>query len=279
MKRCLMAAFALVAGAVGAGPALAQGVIPDSAWGGWGGPYAGLELGGQFANSEWKGTGTNDMFPGAVAPDGTALAHLNGSGLRGGVFLGYNWQFGKLVVGPDLDFALADSSRRIAGLPGCGTVTSCNGGSGPLPTDPLADDWVKVNPTWDANFRARLGYLITPDLLAFATGGVALQEVEISGGCRTALWDPLCAGPPFGNNKTKSQTNTSLLLGWTAGAGLEARLDQHWHLRGEYRYAGFSPTSGSLWSGQPAGLEGWDAYHYRVKLETHIATAGLSYQF
>jgi outer membrane immunogenic protein len=275
----IMAVMGLLVAGLPLGGASAQGLIPEQAWGGWDGFYAGAELGGQVAHSDWKATGIDDLFPGVVAPDGTSPATVSGDGVRGGVFGGYTWQFGKWVVGPELGFGAADDGQRHSGLPGCGSVHSCNGGTPPLPANPLADDFVKVDPTWDANVRGRLGYLLTPGLLIFASGGVALQEIDISGGCRAALWDPLCAGPPFGNNQTKTQTNSSLLLGWTAGLGLEAKLDDHWHLRSEYRYAGFSSTSGTFWAGQPAGIEGWDAYHYRVSLDTQTVTVGLSYRF
>lgn len=278
MKQWLMAAGAL-ATALSSGLARAEVGSPDQAWTGWSGFYGGIEVGGKFTNSDWRNTGVNDFLSGAVVPDSGASARLSAAGPRGGVFTGYNWQIGRLVVGPDIDVGFADDSKRLGYLPGCGSVTSCNGGSGPLPPNPLADDFLKINSTWDANVRGRLGYLLGPDLLVFATGGLALQEVEVSAGCRAALWDPLCAGPPNGNNQTKTQTNSALLLGWTAGVGMEARLDQHWHLRGEYRYAGFSPTSGTFWANQPAGLAGWDAYHYNVSLETHIANLGLSYNF
>jgi outer membrane immunogenic protein len=279
MHRVATTATALLVAGLPLAGASAQGLIPDSAWGGWDGFYVGAEVGGKVASADWRATGANDLFPGVVVPDATGHPTLTGGGLRGGVYGGYTWQFGKWVLGPDFDFGLADDSVRRKGLPGCSSVTSCNGSTPPLPTDPMADDFVKVNPTWDANVRGRLGYLLTPNLLAFASGGMALQEVEISGGCRAALWDTLCAGPPFGDGQTKTQTNTSLLLGWTAGAGLEARLDDHWRLRGEYRYSGFSPTSGTFWAGQPTGIEGWNTYHYKVSLQTQVATVGLSYQF
>lgn len=39
-------------------------------------------------------------------------------------------------------------------------------------------DTVAVNLQWDASLRARVGSLIRPDTLLFASAGVALQRVE-----------------------------------------------------------------------------------------------------
>lgn len=253
--------------------------------GAWNGAYAGVELGGEFAKTNWRTTGYNDSPYSflALGPDGTQNQSFTGAGLRAGVFAGYNFQFGPWVVGPEASFGFADASKRHQGLPGCqgNVLTNCNTGGDIIPANPTADDYVKVDPTWDANIRGRIGYLVSPDLLLFGTAGLAMQELKVSGGCRAIAYDPVCAGVSMGGTgEVMSQTNTDLVLGWTAGAGVEAKLDDHWHLRGEYRYSGFSSVSGTFFAGSPSGTyTGWDAYHYKVSLETHVATLGLAYQF
>ena len=72
---------------------------------------------------------------------------------------------------------------------------------------------------WDASVRGRIGYLVKPDLLVYGTGGIAWQSIDVSGTCENTLSDPTCLlSPPFG---AKTQTDRSILTGWTLGAGIE----------------------------------------------------------
>jgi outer membrane immunogenic protein len=74
-------------------------------------------------------------------------------GLGGGQ-VGYNWQFGQVVVGVEGDFDGAD----IKGTDGIATFK----------TKELA------------SIRGRLGYAVLPDLLAYGTGGAGWRNTEIS---------------------------------------------------------------------------------------------------
>jgi outer membrane immunogenic protein len=96
-------------------------------------------------------------------------------------------------------------------------------------------DTSSVKMGWDAGIRARLGYLVTPNLLAYGTGGVAWQDIQTSATCQHSDADPLCFG--FPGNPFKTVTNKVTRTGGTIGGGLETRVSGNWLVRGEYRYS------------------------------------------
>jgi outer membrane immunogenic protein len=129
---------------------------------------------------------------------------------------------------------------------------------------------------WDASVRARVGYLIIPDLLIYGTSGIAWQEIRSSGTCQHSLADPLCtvaAGNPF-----DIQSNRDTLTGWTIGGGLE-KMYGSWMLRAEYRFAQFGHANDLLPFSAPGVTVGQDFVRYRLSTQSHIATVGLAYKF
>ncbi len=239
----------------------------------WSGAYAGLGIGGGFSHAEWNTTQVSDPpspFVGTTSIDSTSPDTFSPSALRIGAFAGYNWQVDRWVFGAELDGAWAHGDDTHVGVPGCG-IGCVPGTPGP------GNDTSSVRTTWDAAVLGRLGYLITPKLLVYGTGGLALQSIEVSATCESTLSDPVClAAPPF-TAKTDSQRST--VVGWTVGAGVEHLLSGHWLIRAQYRYANFGSVSGVLFAGQPAISPGTDAVHYDVSLQTHTASVALVYKF
>jgi len=87
--------------------------------------------------------------------------------------IGYNWQFApQWVAGIEADGAYANKTDTAAGVPGCSI--NCTGTPGP------GADKSSVKMGWDASLRARLGYLVLPNLMAYGTGGIAWQHFETS---------------------------------------------------------------------------------------------------
>src|SRR5262245_63102984 len=82
----------------------------------------------------------------------------DGNGVLGGAQLGYNWQSGRIVYGAEADIAgstMEDESARIC----AGMCIS-----------------VKSSLDWFATVRGRVGYLIDPRILAYATAGVGMAS-------------------------------------------------------------------------------------------------------
>jgi opacity protein-like surface antigen len=126
----------------------------------------------------------------------------------GGIFgghVGYNWQYGSVVAGLEVDFDGAD----ITGTENTNNVT--------FKTDELA------------SARARLGYSVLPNLLAYGTAGAGWGHSTLT---------PTVTG--VANGFVNDDTNQ---FGWVAGVGLEYKVWEHWIVRGEYLHYGFEKSN------------------------------------
>jgi outer membrane immunogenic protein len=252
----------------------------------WTGFYIGGSLGGRWTSSDWT---TTCLSSGAAGGSGCPLnanfvpgatnrfannnpTDFNSSSLRAGLYGGYNWQFSsRWVAGIEGDFAWANNNKMIAGIPGAEDPTVA--GSPGLDTS-------TVKETWDAGIRGRLGYLINPTLLLFATGGVSWTHLEASAFCGSAFSVGWCGGGA-GTNVGSSSTSSATMAGWTVGGGLEWMWQPHWLVRAEYRYTDYGTFNYTLFAGPNAGSPGinLDAIAASVKVQTNTATLGLAYKF
>ena len=141
-------------------------------------------------------------------------------------------------------------------------------------------DTAFVKDEWDTSVRARLGYLAAPDLLLYAAGGATWTRREVSASCAGPLAPvSLCPSvlfPGIGVLGNRTQSASDILVGWTAGGGLEWRVAASWILRGEYRYSQYQSTDFTFF-----GTTGVNAEQFRfsVDQQTHTAYLGLSYLF
>jgi outer membrane immunogenic protein len=122
-------------------------------------------------------------------------------GFLGGAQAGVNAQFNWLVVGLEGDFSWT-------GLKGSGA-------------DSIGDS-LNTKTEWTSTVTGRIGAAFDR-LLVYGKGGLAIAQDQSS------LIDTA---------STISST-TFMRTGWTAGAGLEYALDEHWAVRAEYDYLGF----------------------------------------
>ncbi len=172
----------------------------------WAGFYIGLNGGGGWGDDKF------DVVP----------AHnLTTSGGLFGGHAGYNWQFGSIVAGVEGDFDGADISK----------------------TDPFG---FKQKTNELASARARLGYVMVPNLLAYGTAGAGWGHSEIS-----------FAG---------ATVDTADQVGWVAGVGLEYKLWGPLIARAEYLHYGF-------------GKETLPNVGDTLKESVDVVRGGLSYKF
>jgi outer membrane immunogenic protein len=130
-----------------------------------------------------------------------------GGGMNGGLAggtLGYNWQTGAVVFGLEADAAWADV-KATAVIPGLVAVTA------------------KVQDL--GTVRGRIGYAFD-QVLIYGTGGYAWADTKINA---TVLG--------------VSGSESHVLNGWTAGAGVEVMFAPKWSLKAEYLYRSFSGTN------------------------------------
>jgi outer membrane immunogenic protein len=252
----------------------------------WTGFYGGLSLGARQSSANWTTTSIPSIPaspPGtpvflsipAGSPDpSTQSASFDSLSVRFGGYLGYSWHFAPAwVAGVEGDLAWADSSKTIAGIPGTyGPSIAIAEGAGAQATTP-GPDTTTVREKWDDGIRGRLGYLLTPSLLLYGTGGVSWIRVDATANCVFfANGGPFCNDPPHPTSETASATRT----GWTVGGGLEAALTPRWLLRGEYRFADYGTMSHTYFLSSP---NGFDTFSASVKLQTHTALVGIAYKF
>jgi outer membrane protease len=218
----------------------------------WTGYYAGAVAGTDWQQADWRTTGIS--LPPIPPVAATATAGLDSDGQRGGVFLGGQMQFGQLVAGIEIDASRSNANEWTHGIPGTG-----GGLFLAAPTDVTA---LAI----DASARLRLGYLATPSLLIYATGGLAAGQMEtsLSYPGNAVSW---CVAPRYEEAK-------KLLTGWTLGAGYDWALGDNWFTRGEYRYTDLGTYSHTFFANAPI-----DAVTAKIDSSNHRLTFGLGYRF
>ncbi|CAJ0857773.1 hypothetical protein AMST5_01050 [freshwater sediment metagenome] len=216
----------------------------------WRDIYVGLNAGGAWSNPgtyTWVAPSAAAVLPPGtttwVAPNSapvartlsTALAAANYlpngnnplSGFIGGMQVGGNFRFDNNIlagVETDLHAVSGNTNSVVNGS----TVTAAN--------KDLYVNWAQRNTTLNyiGTVRGRLGYVATPTLLLYGTGGLAYGGVISN----TALFTSRAAGAATTNPAvTLSNANyQKTLVGWTAGGGLEWMFMPNWSLKAEYLY-------------------------------------------
>jgi outer membrane immunogenic protein len=231
----------------------------------WTGPYIGTNFGYSWGRGTTNGsvTGSQNVTTTGAGTVTTALATLplsgraDVNGFIGGAQLGYNWQRERWLLGleGDIQFSNERGSGDVC------TVAGCPTGSAVFTRDYKLD--------WFGTARGRVGFLPTERLLLYATGGAAYGN--FSGSSWTL---PLDIG-----------TWSSLRLGWTVGAGVEAAIGSNWSVKFEYLYMDLGNVGGSSAINQTSttvrtvttstGL----SYLFNTKFTDSIARVGLNYRF
>jgi outer membrane immunogenic protein len=234
----------------------------------WTGFYVGLNAGGAWGNSDHNsifscpaGTGNTDCtysFPANVAAaSAAATGSVHANGFTGGVQAGYNWQAGVWIFGVEADFnAFNLSGSRAAAGPFPQASSNFAVGS-------------SVDTDWLFTARGRLGGLITPAVLLYVTGGLAVTKLEIAN-TFTDDFTPRTFG-------SSSQSDTK--AGWTVGAGVEWMFAPRWSAKAEYLYVDFGSVSTTLVTNNAFALNSANLMTTSVDLKAHIARAGINYHF
>ncbi len=253
----------------------------------WTGFYIGLNAGGTWAatnNVQSFGAPTfaNPIFPlgsssiaQALAIVGTVSLPDRPAGFIGGGQVGFNYQFGNAwVAGVEADI------QGIAGAHKTVTLASVTG----VPNFPLESysSFVAFNKSTDylGTVRGRLGWLVTPTMLVYGTGGFAYGGVKFS----TAIAATESLGnppyPPVFGAALFSGTRT----GWTAGGGLEWMFAPNWSAKVEYLYYDLGHLSTVLGLTQinlAAGGVPWGSaiVQSTTRFNGNIVRAGVNYHF
>jgi outer membrane immunogenic protein len=226
MKKLLLTGVAF--GALIAGPAMAADLgtpvyrRPLVAVYNWTGFY----VGGSAAGI-WNDRNTTIAVggsPGGISTPtqraiATSLSLQSSSWIAGGGG-GYNWQTGQWVYGLEADIS-------ATGLDPTPSVTNQAVFGAPLK---LVTTSGEAKLDWLGTVRARLGFLIYPQLLLYGTGGLAFGHHSETLGVASS--GNFAAADQFNLAVTNSGTST----GWVAGAGVEHLLAPNWSIKAEWLY-------------------------------------------
>jgi outer membrane immunogenic protein len=251
----------------------------------WTGFYGGINIGGSFGGGNVSSS-ARDLFDDSVglsvfavptafgaasAAAASNSASLNNSGIIGGGQIGYNYQFyERFVAGLEADIQGTNLSSTTTALGG-----AVEGATG-VPF--LSASTYSRKLDYLGTVRGRVGYLVTPTLLVYATGGLAWANVGLSNSLFQTGLDPLGR---VGASQTVGAFNDTR-TGWTAGAGAEWMFLPNWSAKLEYLYydlgnvntyvgaAGVDPAGAALYAA---------ALNSSTRFDGHIVRVGVNYHF
>src|SRR5262249_18389081 len=149
---------------------------------------------------------------------------LNGNdsvGVTGGGQFGYNWQMGTFVLGFETD--INGSSLKSSDV-----VTR------PLapPLAGLFNHAVNEKLDWFGTARGPVGFLVAPQFLLYATGGLAYGHVNSN-----SLVNFTLAGDTYAGSLSDTRA------GWTVGGGGEWAFSPNWSAKIEYLHIDLGTVS------------------------------------
>jgi outer membrane immunogenic protein len=236
-----------VAVLITASAAHAQASAPAS----WTGVYGGVnafgsrdkvDAGGdllitQISNLQVNGRGLV-VVPGTTLP---LAASGHKTDFNWGGQIGFQWQTGRIVLGIEGDYDPSHqdvSASQTQTLPPTALTPS---------TTIAAQRDVRIGQQW--SIRARLGYALSPNTLAYATGGYANARLSVfgtdtftnPGGPAAACAPAPCQANlgPEGPNITTNSNARANAGGWRAGLGVDQRIGRHFSIGLEYLHSDF----------------------------------------
>jgi outer membrane immunogenic protein len=247
-------------------------------------------LGGATAYEAGKQLNNNTGYIAGLAMSG--LSNMTQSGFIGGGQVGYNYQYGtNLVIGIEADI-------QGAGIRGSGRTAGAAIGPA-FKSDytyyPQSSGSTTVNAgvDWLGTVRGRIGYLVTPTMLLYGTGGLAyggvhanvssyanMTHIYLSKG--TTRDDAYSFRQTFAGNSNQSQT----LVGWTAGGGVEWMFMPNLSLKAEALYWNLGNMNVQTYALAPDTISRYNVATAaaalgatRVNYQGVAARAGINYHF
>jgi len=265
-KQLLMSAAVGVLAAIE--PAMAQAPGPWPAFN-WTGFYAGLNVGWSWGN----GAVTYNEPALATISHGVWPSSFSGpsflDGAIGGGQIGYNWQVNTTwVTGLEADWqATGETANGNFTTPSF--AVDCEGRGSRIPCTLSGSLGSQI--LWFGTVRGRVGWLYTPQIMVYATGGLAYGKVDVSGN-----FSGSAPGNP--NNPHVWGFNQSAInTGWTVGGGVEGVVANTptvtW--KAEYLYVDLGSISGSGFDTLPPG----HPYSFNAHFTDNIFRVGLNWQF
>jgi outer membrane immunogenic protein len=273
MKKLLLPGLAFAA--LIAGPAMAADLRapvykrPVVALYNWTGFYVGLNAGYAAGHDTPARTLTAPncvprrvtICPNVVSLVSSSAQSMNPTGFSGGLQIGYNYQYGNILLGIESDI----NSFRLNRSNNFGPAQVA-----PLPFVLTTQDSATTN--WLLTVRPRIGYF-TNNFLAYITGGLAVTD-ETYSSTITMVTDKGTIGT--------FATSASQNVGWALGGGLEYAFAPSWSVKAEYLHVDFGNLNGATLNGTPSiGVNGMTgaSLAYSNRLNADIVRIGINYNF
>lgn len=287
----------------------------------WTGFYAGLNAGygfGLSSNATTVGNAYDQYYTsyfnqpgwppllvagyGGLMAANSGNASLNQNGFIGGGQIGYNYQWSPtIVIGVEADMQ-GSAIRGSGGYTGVGQDLYSMGRMMLMPhgtRNSVGGGTIQAGLDWFGTVRGRVGYLVTPTLLVFGTGGLTYGGAWANGNyTSTSAWcgtpTDACYGgmitTPYSQIAVGSGRTSSTLVGWNAGGGFEWMFMPNWSLKAEAFY--YDLGSMNLNGSAVAAVSNVAAHMgravpdaqmifptTRVRYDGVIARAGINYHF
>jgi outer membrane immunogenic protein len=167
-----------------------------------------------------------------------------GSAAQYGGFIGYNAQWGDVVVGLEANYNHTNVSASSGGS--LGRILVSPDGNWNVPV--VVSTTAAISLTDFGTVRARAGYAFDR-FLPYLFGGVAIGRASYGTAAQVsynsadeyaAVTTPTSGKLPSYSASASDGKNNALIYGWTAGFGMDVALTPNIFLRGEYEYIQFS---------------------------------------
>lgn len=222
----------------------------------WSGGYIGVNLGyGLGRSSDTSGLGA----PGLSLFTDTVRSNMNG--IIGGGQIGFNVQMQGWLLGLEGDFqGTGQGSTHSFTCPQGVCTSTLLFGVFPVP-GPAVPATLRQQLDFFGTVRGRVGALVVPTVLLYATAGLAYGQVDSN----TTL-----------TGATKAQNYNP---GWTAGGGIEGAIGGGWSAKLEYLYLDLGRVSGTFTSSllAPNGLSSVVG-SFNSRVTDSIVRVGVNYK-
>lgn len=220
----------------------------------WTGFYIGGDLGVSALHTS-AAANQLTLFGAVPSPLAPISASNNASDFLGSLHAGYNYQIAQFwVAGIEGDWSWTKPQGTfsqpwylITGLPNGSGVTT-----------------MSTTLDWLSSLRGRLGYLVSPNVLTYATGGVAWGRFGYTASA-------------INNTYVTSFASSTTSTGYVVGGGLEWAYTKNWLVRAEYLYYGFRNGPNVL--AQAAGFAPYPMNFSWSAANISVVRVGLTYKF
>ena len=200
----------------------------------WSGLYIGAYAGGMYIDSD-------QYSPAQLTFGGYSAGTYGGDHFLGGLQAGYDLQFGNLLLGVGLDLGFVSSGKD---------------------SFLKVDEVIATQTRFLSTFTGRVGYLLSPAMLVYARGGLALARMRYTS--VDERWNLVADDV----DETR--------VGYTLGVGSEMLLANNWTIFAEFQYMRFNDDTSTFDYGEQSYPTRW-TYDYDHTLK--MATMGIRYRF